>query len=113
MRDKAYPRDCWLPLSSPAFDKDIKPYAFDPEKAKKLLTEAGFPMDSSSNGPPRPNESWGVPIVEAVIPMLAKVGVKVKIKPVEGSVLRQDPSRGRFPGLYLVEHLGPGSADLR
>ena len=30
----------WLPLSSPAFDKNVKPYAFDPAKAKALLAEA-------------------------------------------------------------------------
>jgi hypothetical protein len=52
-----------------------------------------------------------VPIVEAAIPMLDKVGIKVKVKPVETSALGGVIRKRRLPGLHLVEHLGPGSAD--
>ena len=38
VRDKAYRAVSWLPLSSPAFDKGAKPYAFDPDKACLLYT---------------------------------------------------------------------------
>ena len=37
-----------------------------------------------------------MPIVEAVIPMLDKVGIKVKIKPVEGTVLAEVVSKGDY-----------------
>ncbi|MCX7366426.1 MAG: ABC transporter substrate-binding protein, partial [Alphaproteobacteria bacterium] len=33
VKDKAYRATSWLPLSSPSFDKNVKPYAFDPDKA--------------------------------------------------------------------------------
>ncbi|WP_441504857.1 ABC transporter substrate-binding protein [Bosea sp. 2YAB26] len=107
VRDKAYRATGWLPLSSPAYDKDMKPYDFNPEKAKKLLTEAGYPDGFEFEWTASPNESWGVPIVEAVIPMLAKVGVKVKIKPVEGSALGGIVSKGDFQAYIWSNTSGP------
>ena len=99
VKDKAYRAVSWLPLSSPAFDKTVKPYAYDPEKAKKLLAEAGYPNGFEFEWTTSQNESWGLPIVEAVIPMLAKVGIKVKPKLVEVTVLTDIAMKGEHPGL--------------
>ncbi len=107
VRDKAYRATGWLPLSSPAYDKDMKPYDFNPEKAKKLLTEAGYPDGFEFEWTATPNESWGVPIVEAVIPMLAKVGVKVKVKPVEGSALGGIVAKGDYQAYIWSNTSGP------
>jgi peptide/nickel transport system substrate-binding protein len=107
VRDKAYRASGWLPLSSPVFDKDMKPYDFNPEKAKKLLTEAGYPDGFEFEWTASPNESWGIPIVEAVIPMLAKVGIKVKIKPVEGSALGGIVSKGDYQAYIWSNTSGP------
>ncbi len=52
VRDKAYRAVGWLPTTSPAFDATMKPYAFDPEKAKKLLARQAIRMGLNSNGPP-------------------------------------------------------------
>ena len=107
VRDKAFRATSWLPTSSPAYDETLKPYAFDPDKAKKLLTEAGYPDGFEFEWTASANESWGVPIVEAVIPMLAKVGIKVKIKPVEGTVLSEVVRKGEFQAYIWSNTSGP------
>ena len=53
------------------------------------------------------NESWGLTIVEAVVPMLDKVGIKVKIKPVEGSVLSEVIRKGEFQAFIWSLQTGP------
>jgi len=109
VKDKAYRAVSWLPLSSPSFDKSIKPYPYDPEKAKKLLAEAGYPNGIEFELTTSQNESWGLPIVEAIIPMLAKAGIKVKPKLVEVTVLTDTLMKGQHQALISSNLTGPDS----
>lgn len=107
VKDKAYRAVGYLPASSPAFDKDAKPYPYDPEKAKALLAEAGYPDGFEFELTATQNESWGLTIVEAIIPMLDKVGIKVKAKPVEASVLSEVVPAGNFQAYMWSLESGP------
>ncbi len=107
VKDKAYRAVSWLPTTSTAFDKDRKPYEYDPEKAKALLAEAGYPDGFEFELTATQNESWGIPIVEAIIPMLAKVGIRAKAKPVESSALSEAVPAGDFQAFMWSNNSGP------
>ncbi len=109
VKDKAYRATSWLPSASSAFDKSMMPYPFDPEKAKKLLAEAGYPNGFEFEISTSANESWGLPIVEAMIPMLAKVGIKMKPKMVEVTVLTEVAMKGEHQAFIGSSLTGPDS----
>ena len=75
----------WLPPIAFAYDETLEPYPYDPERAKELLAEAGYPdgfelkMDAPS--------TFIVPkvmdVAQAMKADLAEIGVDVIIRPVE------------------------------
>jgi peptide/nickel transport system substrate-binding protein len=114
VKDKAYRAVSWLPPSSASFDKSFKPYAFDAAKAKALLAEAGLPNGFEFELTTSQNESWGMPIVEAIIPFLDKVGIKLKPKLAEVTVLTEILMKGEHQAVIGSNLTGPDSlATLR
>jgi peptide/nickel transport system substrate-binding protein len=90
-------------------DPSIKPYPYDPEKAKQLLTEAGFPngleiaVDSATQGS-TPNDTE---LVQAACGQWAKVNVKCNIKTAEfGAYVTSWLAKGP-KGVYLFSFGGP------
>lgn len=72
-----------LPSFMPGYDKDVKPYNYDPEKAKQMLKDLGkenLSIKFITYSNPRPyNPVNGQKLAEAIQGYLAKVGVKAEI----------------------------------
>lgn len=110
LRDKAFRATSWLPISSPAYDPNSQPYSFDTARAKQLLAEAGYPNGIDFEITATANESWGIPVVEAIIPMLQRAGIRVTIKPVESTVLAESVRGGQFQAFMYSMVSGPDPA---
>lgn len=87
LKDKAFPAVGYLPSTSPAFDPKAKGYEYNPEKAKELMKQAGYEKGFTFECLGTSNESWGIPVVEAIMPFLKAINVTVKPQQLEGAAL--------------------------
>jgi len=99
-------RDTWIPEGHWA-DADLPPLSFDPDRARTLLDEAGFP--DPPGAAPRmslvlrsTSERSRQSIARAIAAMLREVGIDVEVRPSEAATLIADLNRGRFE-LTLLE----------
>jgi peptide/nickel transport system substrate-binding protein len=87
LKGKAFPCVGYLPSTSPAFDPRAKGYEFNPEKAKALMKEAGLEKGFTFECIGTSNDSWGVVVVEAIMPFLKQINITVKPQQLEGAAL--------------------------
>ena len=70
--------------SSPGFNPNLKAYNYDPQKAKKLLAEAGYPDGITVTfGSPNGRYLRDRMVCEAIVGQMAQAGITVKLEALE------------------------------
>lgn len=85
-----------LPFSLVPGAENIRGYEYNPDLAKQLMKEAGYEdgFDVTVLGTADPR--WGIPWVEATVPYLQKIGIRVKLVQLDGLELYSRISKGDF-----------------
>lgn len=104
-----------LPDTIAGHNPNLKPYPYDPAKAKKLLKEAGYPngfkMKLWAMPVPRPYMPDGKKIAEAIQANLAKVGIKATIVQYDWATYLDKVSKGEADAFLLGWTGDNGDAD--
>jgi peptide/nickel transport system substrate-binding protein len=93
--------ESWIPQEHWAAVQGLPALTFDPDRAKALLDEAGFP-DPPGDAPRMSlvlrttSERFRQSVARAIAAMLRDVGVEVDVRPSEAATLISDLNRGRF-----------------
>ncbi|PYB71895.1 ABC transporter substrate-binding protein [Rhizobium wuzhouense] len=100
LNGRATPANQPLPPLMPGYDKAFTGYAFDVEKAKALLAEAGYPdgfetVLYSTNTDPQPR------IAQAIQQDLAAIGVKAEVRALaQANVIAAGGTEGEAPMIW-------------
>jgi peptide/nickel transport system substrate-binding protein len=92
---KAKPAVSSLPVMR-YHNTDLKPYPYDPEKAKALLAEAGYPSGFSTSMLMPAGDVTYRSVATVIQDNLQKVGVKVELQAIEGGTQFSTTKAGNF-----------------
>lgn len=101
-----------------AYERDVETYAFDPEKSRKLLDQAGYP-DPDGDGPrPRLTLTYKtstkkdrIGLARLVARYLKDVGIEAKVLPYDWGVFFHDVNAGSFQ-MYSLTWVGVTEPDI-
>ncbi|MDR0648559.1 MAG: ABC transporter substrate-binding protein [Synergistaceae bacterium] len=98
-----------LPPSMPGYNPDLAGYSFDPERAKQLLAEAGFPDGFETTLQVNQNVRHKA-VAEAVQAQVAELGIKLNVQIVDWGVHLDTLDRGEtdmYRMGWVVDYLDP------
>ncbi len=98
----AIPAKTFRPYGTLYYNDNLQPLTYDPEKAKQLLTEAGYPNGFKITINTVTGNETHKKIATMVQAMFADVGIQLEILQLEGGINRQNYWDGKFD-LYLSQ----------
>ncbi len=94
-----------FPPNTWSYDKQVAPYPYSVDRAKKLLADAGYPAGFDTTIWVRPNGSVLNPNPKAGAELLqadlAKIGVKAQVKVIEWGELIKEAKQGHHDMLFM------------
>ncbi len=98
----AYPMNGLLSPQVFGYESGAKAFGYDPDKAKQLLSEAGFPNGfeidyySPTGRYPKDRE-----VAQVIVEQLSRVGIRANLKTPEWAIFNTDYKNGKYP-IYLT-----------
>lgn len=100
---RAVPATGLLPPSHWAYEPDVARYAHDPERARALLDEAGYPDPDGPGGAPRLRltyktsaDQFRLALARIIAAQLGEVGIEVEVRAFEFGTFFADIKRGNY-----------------
>ena len=111
MENAAIPSAQFLPPGSYSYVPDLKPPPYDPQRAKQLLSEAGFPngLRITLHGPNDRYVNDGK-IIQAVGQMWTRIGVQTQVEPITFPNFIARVTRLEFSAFFLGWATSSGAA---
>ena len=107
------PIGTFMDSSDPYYKDFTNFYPYDPEKAKRLLSETAFDKNKVLEMALPQNYEAHVRAGQMYVEMLGKIGIKTKIKLVDWSTWISDVYRGANYDLTVIGHTGKLDPDAR
>jgi peptide/nickel transport system substrate-binding protein len=92
-----------LPTSHWAYEKDVRTYPYDPDTARRLLDEAGYPDPDGPGGEPRLRftyktsaNQFRLALARIFASQLAEVGIEIEVRSFEFGTFFADIKKGNF-----------------
>ncbi len=118
LKDTAIPATGLLSPTHWAYEPSVRQFAYDPEKAKRLLDEAGFPDPDGAGPLPRFKLSYKTTtlelrrrIAEVIREQLNQIGIELEVRAYEWGTFYGDIKKGNFH-LYSLAWVGIMDPDI-